>query len=263
MTSSLLQVPPRGECGLGRARRRTKNGAPPLARNCLQTVVCEEPDGADYPGSRTGLRAPSVSAAPAARPRPATGPKSMTRPPSRSRQTRRVGRRETRQSGRPVRSSSPRERDRANSTSWGAAAFRLAIQQHAFQPVTARAAATIQPGADDCAARSRFQRQVADPRRSAVAQSSSSMRASAMSCSRFARILAQAALEERADRRGVSAGSADQSGSRSRMRAKVSDDRVARRTRGGPASISNSTHPNAQMSVRLSTACPRACSGLM
>ena len=30
-----------------------------------------------------------------------------------------------------------------------------------------------------------------------------------------------------------------------------------------PVSISNSTQPNAQMSVRLSTACPRACSGLM
>ena len=30
-----------------------------------------------------------------------------------------------------------------------------------------------------------------------------------------------------------------------------------------PVSISKSTHPNAQMSVRLSTARPRACSGLM
>ena len=30
-----------------------------------------------------------------------------------------------------------------------------------------------------------------------------------------------------------------------------------------PVSISKSTQPNAQMSVRLSTGCPRACSGLM
>ena len=30
-----------------------------------------------------------------------------------------------------------------------------------------------------------------------------------------------------------------------------------------PVSISKSTHPKAQMSARLSTLCPRACSGLM
>ncbi len=30
-----------------------------------------------------------------------------------------------------------------------------------------------------------------------------------------------------------------------------------------PASSSNSTHPNAQMSVRRSTSSPRVCSGLM
>src|SRR5918993_563567 len=30
-----------------------------------------------------------------------------------------------------------------------------------------------------------------------------------------------------------------------------------------PASISKSTQPNAQMSVRVSTCCPRACSGLI
>ena len=38
----------------------------------------------------------------------------------------------------------------------------------------------------------------------------------------------------------------------------VSPENAAR-----PVSISNSTHPNAQMSVRLSTGLPRACSGLM
>ena len=39
-------------------------------------------------------------------------------------------------------------------------------------------------------------------------------------------------------------------------------DRLAREAIR-PVSISYSTQPNAQMSVRLSTACPRACSGLM
>ena len=40
-------------------------------------------------------------------------------------------------------------------------------------------------------------------------------------------------------------------------------DIVARANAGRPVSTSYSTQPNAQMSVRLSTACPRACSGLM
>ena len=38
---------------------------------------------------------------------------------------------------------------------------------------------------------------------------------------------------------------------------------VPRPNASRPVSISNSTQPNAQMSARLSTDCPRACSGLM
>ena len=61
---------------------------------------------------------------------------------------------------------------------------------------------------------------------------------------------------------GVCAGRALQSGSRSRIAAIVSET-VSPRNAGRPVSISYSTQPNAQMSVRLSTAFPRACSGLM
>ena len=61
---------------------------------------------------------------------------------------------------------------------------------------------------------------------------------------------------------GVSAGSTVQSGSRSRMLTNVSE--IVSPPNGRlPDSISNTTQPNAQMSVRLSTAWPRACSGLM
>src|SRR4029079_11956018 len=62
--------------------------------------------------------------------------------------------------------------------------------------------------------------------------------------------------------RGVSAGICDQSGSpfnTSATRSLV----VWPRNGFWPARHSNIQQPNAQMSVRLSTACPRACSGLM
>ena len=61
---------------------------------------------------------------------------------------------------------------------------------------------------------------------------------------------------------GVCAGRALQSGSRSRIAAIVSEI-VSPRNAGRPVSISYNTQPNAQMSVRLSTGFPRACSGLM
>ena len=61
---------------------------------------------------------------------------------------------------------------------------------------------------------------------------------------------------------GVCAGRALQSGSRSRIAAIVSET-VSPRNAGRAVNISYSTQPNAQMSVRLSTAFPRACSGLM
>ena len=61
---------------------------------------------------------------------------------------------------------------------------------------------------------------------------------------------------------GVGVGSFVQSGSRSRITAIVSDV-VSPPNARRPVSISYSTHPKAQMSVRLSTALPRACSGDM
>ena len=61
---------------------------------------------------------------------------------------------------------------------------------------------------------------------------------------------------------GVAGGSAVQSGDRSRTAAIVSEI-VAPGNAMRPVIISNSTQPNAQMSVRLSIASPRACSGLM
>ena len=61
---------------------------------------------------------------------------------------------------------------------------------------------------------------------------------------------------------GVVDGSRVQSGGRSRIAAIVSDV-VAPAKGARPEHNSNSTQPNAQMSVRRSTGCPRACSGLM
>jgi hypothetical protein len=60
----------------------------------------------------------------------------------------------------------------------------------------------------------------------------------------------------------VDAGSACHSGSRS-MTAAIVSETVARAKAPRPVSISKSTQPKAQMSVRLSGDCPRACSGLM
>ena len=61
---------------------------------------------------------------------------------------------------------------------------------------------------------------------------------------------------------GVVAGNAVQSGSPSRTAAIVSDT-VVPVAAGRPVSISYNTQPNDQMSVRLSSGSPRACSGLM
>ncbi len=61
---------------------------------------------------------------------------------------------------------------------------------------------------------------------------------------------------------GVSAGMVDQSGSLVSTNAMVSETSSAAKGRD-PVSISYNTTPNAQMSARLSTGLPRACSGLM
>ena len=62
--------------------------------------------------------------------------------------------------------------------------------------------------------------------------------------------------------RGRSSGSASQSGSLLSTLANVSLTFGSLNARL-PVSISKITHPNAQMSARLSTGWPRACSGLM
>ena len=88
----------------------------------------------------------------------------------------------------------------------------------------------------------------------AIRSSSSAIRASAISRSRRFGSFSKAALQQPANGGGVAAGSAVQSGSRSRIAAIVSvivSPANARR----PVSISYSTQPNAQMSVRLSTVC--------
>ena len=77
-----------------------------------------------------------------------------------------------------------------------------------------------------------------------------------------AMILLEAAPKQPTHGGGVSAGSVAQSGSFSRMPATMSERVLPSKARR-PVSISNSTQPNAQMSVRRSTGAPRACSGLM
>ncbi len=63
-------------------------------------------------------------------------------------------------------------------------------------------------------------------------------------------------------RRRACGGSSAQSGSRVNTVARMSDT-VSPAKSWRPVSISHSTTPNAQMSARLSTALPRACSGDM
>src|SRR5208337_2955815 len=61
---------------------------------------------------------------------------------------------------------------------------------------------------------------------------------------------------------GISTGSDFHSGSARTTAARVSAT-VSRPKAEEPVNISKSTHPKAQMSVRLSIGLPRACSGLM
>ena len=77
------------------------------------------------------------------------------------------------------------------------------------------------------------------------------------------RVLRKAAPEHIADaRRACPAGNSVQSGSRLVMAPSTSADESPGNDRQ-PVSISYSTQPNAQISVRRSTGSPRACSGLM
>ena len=83
-----------------------------------------------------------------------------------------------------------------------------------------------------------------------------------MSRRRFLGSLVETTEQQAPDRRRGRSGSADQSGSRSRILA-IESEIVSPAKATRPVTISYSTHPKAQMSVRRSTPSPRACSGLM
>ena len=90
--------------------------------------------------------------------------------------------------------------------------------------------------------------------------STSSRRASPMSRSLSRESFSRQRRRSRRIARGVD--SAAKSGSRSMILAMMSEARSPANS-ACPLSISYSTQPNAQISVRLSTGRPRACSGLM
>jgi hypothetical protein len=92
--------------------------------------------------------------------------------------------------------------------------------------------------------------------------SSSSMRASPMSRNRLCGSFRRQRRSNDTTDDGVAAGSACQSGSRSTVAAMISPS-VSPRNAVLPVSISYRTQPNAQMSVRVSTGFPHACSGDM
>ena len=83
-----------------------------------------------------------------------------------------------------------------------------------------------------------------------------------MSGKRSRRLLASVRRSRVRTFAGVAAGRSDQSGSARMTAARMSAASAPGNARF-PVSISNSTHPNAQMSARLSTVRPRACSGAM
>ncbi len=92
--------------------------------------------------------------------------------------------------------------------------------------------------------------------------SSIAMRASPMSRSRSRASLRRQRRRSRVRSEGAPAGRALQSGSLLRTEASVSVT-VASENVPRPVIISSRTQPKAQMSLRLSTTAPRACSGLM
>ena len=95
-----------------------------------------------------------------------------------------------------------------------------------------------------------------------VCASASSIRASAMSCKRRVQSFSRHRRSRRCNGAGAGDGSRDQSGSRSTIAASVSAN-VLLPNALVPVNISYSTHPNDQISVRLSTVKPLACSGLI
>ena len=78
----------------------------------------------------------------------------------------------------------------------------------------------------------------------------------------YLRVLCEAAPQHATNSVGTVPGRLVQSGSLRSTFARVSADESPPNARV-PVNASNITHPSAQMSVRLSTGCPVACSGLM
>ena len=139
--------------------------------------------------------------------------------------------------------------------------------QAATAPMARTPAATDSPACEAGPARrrwhlivSRIEVTVGDLR--TVAVSSISIRASPMSRWRRLGSFSRHRCSSRTMLSGVPAGSAVQSGDLSKIAAVVSAT-VSPRNTARPVSSSNSTQPNAQMSLRLSTTWPRTCSGLM
>jgi hypothetical protein len=95
-----------------------------------------------------------------------------------------------------------------------------------------------------------------------LATSSSTIRASAMSCSRFFGLRSRQRRSSRRIAGGTPAAARRGRSRRISTPASVSGTESPANSRR-PVSISKSTTPNAQMSARLSTALPFACSGLM
>ena len=98
------------------------------------------------------------------------------------------------------------------------------------------------------------------PASSVAWAASISRRASPASASRRFRSFSRHRRSKRLIEAGVSPGSTAQSGSPRTTAAIVSVTSSQPKARR-PVSISNTRQPNAQISARLSTACPRACSG--
>ncbi len=100
------------------------------------------------------------------------------------------------------------------------------------------------------------------PAHASASSSSSAMRTSAMSCIRCFGSRCRQRRRISRTRRGVPGGSAAKSGSRVRIAATMSET-VSPANACRPVRHSKRTHPKAQMSARLSTGRPRACSGAM
>ena len=141
----------------------------------------------------------------------------------------------------------------------GAVRLRVADGRYSTMPSTAAKASVL---AIDTPATRRVNDRAGTWAMAVPSPLSSAIRASPISRSRSFGSLVRQRRRTRTRFAGVPARSRSQSGSRS-ITAACASLIVAPANGGWCAHISNRTQPNAQMSVRLSTGWPRACSGLM